>query len=150
MRRRIAPLLAITVVVCFLLWNSRAPSLPACFDKSLTYAAALEQSRATGKPVFAYASADWCTPCREFKRVALRDPRITQWLSTRTIPVYLDVTSQASPGAAAAATLGVISIPAIFLIKDGQPVGRHEGTLDADALLNWLETFSRVPPIPTG
>jgi thiol:disulfide interchange protein len=150
MKGRILSLVAIAFSVAFLLWFNRPVTLPAYFDTSLTYPAALERARQSGKPVFVYASADWCGPCREFKRSALRDRRIAEWLTTRTIPVYLDVTSPSSPGAGAGASLGVTSIPAIFLVRDGEPVGRHEGVLDAGSLLDWLEALSREPPTPAG
>lgn len=150
MKGRIPALLVITFVAVALLWLNRPATLPSYFDKTLSYEAALEQSGRTGKPVFAYASADWCEPCREFKRTTLRDPRVAEWLASRTIPVYLDVTSESRPGAAAAAALRVTSIPAIFLIREGEPVGSHAGAIDADSLLNWLETFAAAPTTPAG
>jgi thioredoxin 1 len=149
-RSAIALILVVLALTAYYVVSSRAGGVPSFFDLKLTYAAALEKSRATGKPVFALASADWCGPCHQFEDGPLADPRVVQWLTTNTVPLFLDVTSPSSPGAPAGAELGVKGIPAIFLIKDGRPTGHHEGTMDADSLLNWLATFAIEPPTPTG
>ncbi len=149
--RTAAVLLLIVLAASAFYWLTSRPSgPPAYFDRSLTYAQALERSRGSGKPVFALVSADWCEPCHRFEAGALADARVAAWLTANTIPVFLDASDRTRPGAGPAADLRIMAFPTILLIRDGEPIARHEGVLDADRLLNWLETFSKEPPTPTG
>ncbi|MEL7473214.1 MAG: thioredoxin fold domain-containing protein [Planctomycetota bacterium] len=100
---------------------------------------AIEQSRASGRPVLAVATADWCPPCQALKRNALADARVESYIGERTIPIYLDVTNADSPGAADASRLQVSSIPAMYILRDGEVISQHRGNLSADEMLRWLE-----------
>ncbi len=149
--RTAVTLLLIVLAASVFYWIAARPSgPPAYFDRSLTYAAALDRSHASGKPVFALVSADWCEPCHRFEAGALADARVAAWITANTIPLFLDASDRSRPGAGPAADLRIMAFPTILLIRDGHAVARHEGVLEADRLLNWLETFSREPATPAG
>ncbi len=74
--------------------------------------------------------APWCGPCRamapHFEAAAGRlEPQVR----------LLKLNSEAEPAAAQA--LGVSGIPALFLLRDGEIVGRTAGLMSADQLVNW-------------
>lgn len=115
----------------------KAP-VPAVFSDDLTLDAAMQQSASTGLPVLAVATADWCGPCQAYKRGALADERVAGVIRRRTIPVYVNIDEDPD----AAQRLGVSSIPATYLIADGQVVGSFNGNRSADALIGWLENHT--------
>lgn len=85
--------------------------------------------------VFAVATADWCAPCQRYKRGALSDPQVQEWVSENTQPVYINVDKHSEE----AQRLGVRGIPATFLLRDGEVVSRITGARSADDLLRWLK-----------
>lgn len=97
--------------------------------------AAVAEAEEEGRLVFALATADWCGPCQVYKKNALSDPRVERWVAANAEPLYLDVDERGED----AARLGVRSIPATFIIKDGVVVDRIVGVASADQLLGWLE-----------
>lgn len=83
--------LALCVVVGVRLWLGRSAPVPNVFENSPRLAAAMAQSSATGKPVFAIFTADWCPPCQSYKRGSLSESRVASALRDRAIPVYVNV-----------------------------------------------------------
>ena len=128
------PLASIFAVLGGVKWyrGGHAP-MPALFEQGITSEAAYEQSAQTGKPIFVLAPADWCPSCQSLKRGALTDEQLVATFSERAIPVYLDISKSTSPGAEFAAQLGVTSIPAMFVIADGQVVASTVGARSAGA-----------------
>lgn len=124
--------------------GSGAPKPPAfaAADAPANLDEAIAKSASTGKPVFALATADWCPPCQSLKRDALNDQRITQFLTERTVPLYLDVTNANGPSTADAQRLEVRSIPAMYIIQDGHITAQLRGAASAEDLLRWLQTNS--------
>jgi len=118
-------------------WNGGHAATPAYFDPGVTLKDALTASAQSGRPVFAVATADWCAACQSFKRGALSDKRVADWVETNTEPVYVDVTNSNNPDAA---VLGVRSVPAVVLLRDGAVLARHEGVMSASGMLDWGET----------
>lgn len=107
---------------------------PPAFDNGLTLEAGEARSAATGRPVLALASAEWCGPCRVFKRGALADDELNRLIAERTVPVYLDVDKDR----AGAGRLGVSAIPALVLMREGRVVSRMEGARPAGEVREWL------------
>lgn len=108
---------------------------PALFSDAISLDEALNQSAATGRPVFVVATADWCPPCQVYKKGALADESVVALIRARAIPVYLDI--DANPEAAKA--LGVSSVPTSFLIRDHEVRARFGGSRSADALKQWIQ-----------
>ena len=109
---------------------------PPAFAGSRPLEAATAQAAATGKPVLVFATASWCPPCRELKRGALSDPRVVEWVRTRTEPVCLDI-DQDRDGAR---SLGITSIPTLVVLRGGSIVAVQRGAVPADELLAWLKS----------
>ena len=134
--RPIFVLLVLAAVPAILmLGRGGVAAIPPVFDASLTLAAAMEQSRATGRPVAAFATADWCAPCQAMKRGPLRDPAVAAFLQVRTIPVYVNIEKDA----AAAAVLRVTSVPTTLIIAGGTIISRSSGLVEAGNYLSFLE-----------
>lgn len=117
-------------------WMGRTAPTPPVFSEGVALNAAVASAEEEGEGlVFAVATADWCAPCQSYKRGALRDPRVEAWVKRNATPVYINV-DEAPEDAAA---LGVQSIPATFLLRDGRVVASASGALGADRLLDWLD-----------
>lgn len=114
-------------------WGGSAGAPPA-FKGGLSLAAGEARSAQTGRPVLVLATADWCGPCRAFKRGALRDEDLNRLIAERTVPVYLDVDKDR----AGAGRLGVFSIPALVMVRGGRVVSRLEGVRESAEVEAWL------------
>lgn len=126
-------LLAAVVVIRSVSGGGVAP-VPPMFDKAVTLDAAVAESGQSGKPVFAFVTADWCGPCQAFKRGALSDPSVVKYVSTNTEPVYIDGDEHPD----LVQSLGVTGFPTVVLISDGQIVAGRSGVMNAPSLLSWL------------
>ncbi len=142
------PLIGVAVLasaglVAWQAWSARAAPVPPGFDAAATLDAALAQSTASGKPVLALLTADWCGPCQQYKRGALAHPKVAEWVRDNTVGVYVDV--DAHP--ADATRLNAYSIPTLVLIRpDGSRPARFEGNRSAEDLLSFLH--AAAPPTP--
>jgi len=113
---------------------------PSAFAAGTSLDQALAESAATGRPVLALATADWCGPCQAFKRGALADEGVAAWIGAHTVPVLVDLTDEGAPGAQEAARLLMVeSIPALVMLREGEVVDRVAGVLSRERLMAWLE-----------
>lgn len=122
--------LAVTMIAMRLL-NSGAAPTPELFKAGLTFNAAVEQARAQSKPALIVATASWCGPCQVYKRSTLADADVLSQLKDRVVPALVDV--DADPDAAR--LLKVYSIPATYLIVNGEITAKAEGVLSESQLL---------------
>jgi len=133
-------LVAAVVLIRTVTGGGVAPK-PPIFDEHLTLEQALDRSTQSGKPVFAFATADWCGPCQAFKRGALSDKRVIKTALENTVPVYIDIDKDPAARRQAASMAGqedIYSIPTILLIRDGHLIAQYEGGMSASAMLKWL------------
>lgn len=135
---------AIFAAAGLMIWNSGvatgggAAVTPALFSESLTLAQANQRAAAEGKPVFVVVSAEWCGPCKSYKKSTLSDARVDQAVRSKAIPVLLD----ADRDRADLEPLGVMSIPVTILLRDGKEVSRLSGRATGDEVIGWLERTS--------
>ena len=99
---------------------------------------AVMRARDENKVVLAIATADWCPPCQVYKRNALVDTRVEEWIADNAVTVTLDVTDPQQPNPDAQA-LGVNGIPATYIVNaEGELVANAVGAMSADDLLTML------------
>lgn len=123
-------LLAFTMVM-----RNSAP-MPPAFDKTVTLAEASSRAAQSGKPVLVFATADWCGPCQSFKKNALKDKTVEQWITINTHAVYLDCTKEVP---ADARDLPINALPTLLLVRNGKAVASLEGAESAATVIAWFE-----------
>ena len=112
------------------------------FDRSMDVEGAMRLSAESGRPLYVLATADWCGPCQQFKGSTLADDEVVGLLQSKTVPFYLDVTSiDAMPAdeRRLVESLGVTSIPASFVLSDGQVRGKLVGGGSTSAFKAWVQ-----------
>jgi thioredoxin-like negative regulator of GroEL len=98
--------------------------------------AAQSESRQTGKPVFAYFTADWCGPCQSLKRTTWPDSNVQSALS-QFVPVKIDIDEHRD----VAARYAVQFIPMFAILdNDGNIRARIEGARGPDELIAWMKS----------
>ncbi len=99
------------------------------------FAAARTEATSSGKPVFAYFTADWCGPCHAMKSTTWADAAVEQALRGY-VPVKVDV----DVNAPVAMQYGAQSIPK-FVVVDGKGtiVKSTEGYLNPEEFVAWLK-----------
>lgn len=92
-----------------------------------------------GAVVIAFATADRCAPCQQYKKDALNDPGVLDRLSDpRLIATHVEVDRQ--PGLADR-YLGSRAIPMTYAIRDGRVFATLRGQRSAADLLAWLDAL---------
>lgn len=84
------------------------------------------------KPVLVDFFATWCGPCRALA------PILEEFATSQDAVKVVKVDVDQAPGVAQA--FGVMSIPTLYMIKDGKPVSKSVGMLSKDA----LKKFSQI------
>ena len=121
--------LAAAGVLISLFWV--APT-PAIFDREVTLEQAMTAAAADDRVVLAVVTADYCIQCQMYKRGALADQRVADWVSDNAQTVYV---KWGEPGAS---QVGAESFPATALLKDGDVIAVHHGVMSAEQLLEFL------------
>lgn len=111
--------------------GSAAPKPPIFEGAPATLEEASVKAQAEDRYVLAYATADWCGPCQHFKATTLVNSDVEGWIREHTVPVYIDTDKNPSD----AGSLNVTSIPATYLLKDGEVVRSIIGAVPADDFL---------------
>ncbi len=118
--------------------------LPALLADAPPLDAAVRQAAGEGRLVIAFATADRCAPCQQFKRDTLRDPRVLDRLRDPSfLATHVEV--DRSPDLADA-YLGGRAIPVTYALRDGAVVAELRGQRSADELLAWLDALGRARP----
>lgn len=104
---------------------------------------ALKQARdeADGRIVVAFATADRCAPCQEFKKSALNDPRVVAVLERGDVlatHVEVDRTPEV-----AQKHLGGLAIPMTYALYGGERLATLRGQRSAEELLAWLDALPK-------
>jgi thiol-disulfide isomerase/thioredoxin len=98
-----------------------------------TLAEGLEKAKATSAPILVRCGAEYCPWCRKFDEV-IAQPAVQDELE-HWVLVAIDVEKAPDD----AAKLGVASIPALRIVSNGRMTATHNGYLDADVLVAWLQ-----------
>lgn len=77
-------------------------------------------------------NATWCNPCRMLAPVL---EQVSEELAGKALFCGIDV----DQNPALAAQFGIQSIPALVVLKNGQPVARQVGFMPKPALRQWLD-----------
>lgn len=111
-------------------------TLPDEFSKAATLDAAIETAE-PGQVVIAFATADRCAPCQQYKRDALNDPAVLERLAdARFVPTHVEVDREPE---IADTYLGSRAIPMTYAIRDGERIAELRGQRSAAELLAWLD-----------
>ena len=94
-------------------------------------------SAGSGRVVIAFATADRCAPCQQYKRDALNDAAVIARLSDpRFVPTHVEVDRA---GDLAEAHLGGRDIPMTYALCNGRVVATLVGQRSGAELLEWLD-----------
>lgn len=140
--RRFALMVVILVavgIVVMKMGGGGVAAVPPAFATGLTLEQAIERSTTSGRPVVVFATADWCGPCQQFKRGPLNDAEVAGYIGDHFEAVYLDVDRESE----LASRLGVESVPAMRILRPGQPPAELEGYTDKDRLMGWLRSVEK-------
>lgn len=99
---------------------------------SATDATFVEEVHSSSIPVVVDFWAPWCGPCKQITP-ALEEIAAEMSGKMKIVTVNIDENTEF------AAKLGVRSIPALFLFKDGAPVTNASGAKSKSALKAWID-----------
>ena len=77
--------------------TARRPSAPSALAAEPFNEARLASARATGKPVFAYFTADWCLTCKVNERVAIDRPEVAAAFMAGVVEVLVGDWTRSDP-----------------------------------------------------
>ncbi|HQU59086.1 MAG: thioredoxin family protein [Phaeodactylibacter sp.] len=103
---------------------------------------ARQQAAREGKLLFIHFAAGWCMPCQWMEQNTFTDPILASYLEDTYIALRADV-DEAS-GYALQKQFKVKVLPTILTFNTrGQLLGRHEGAMEAEALLEQLHAYDQ-------
>lgn len=100
------------------------------------YAAALQEGKASGKPILIDFSATWCPPCQRMKQSSWPDDRVVKLASSSYVPLGLDVDD--ANAKAPAEKYNITEIPAILIVDSDGKVLKQGAFMSADELTAFL------------
>lgn len=112
--------------------------VPEAFEAEQTLDEAVDLARVDDRVVLAIATADWCGPCQSYKRGALADAQVQDWIDENAVAVMVDIDAMPADARRLMEPAGVNGIPATFLLHDGQVIAHFVGGRDAETLREWL------------
>ncbi|MGD1916248.1 MAG: thioredoxin family protein [Phycisphaerales bacterium] len=112
--------------------------LPSLIADAPTLDVAIEEA-GDARLVIAFATAERCAPCQQYKRDALNDGEVIAVLSDdRFLATHVEV--DRSPELVDA-HLGSRGIPMTYALRDGEVIAQLRGQRSASDLLGWLESL---------
>ena len=100
------------------------------------YAKGMELAEATGKHVFLYFYADWCTYCRKFKKTTFRNEAVLAYLKNNFISISVDTDQNQE----LATQWKVKGLPTLWFLKpDHSKISRIPGYVDEKQFLHILK-----------
>lgn len=107
--------------------------------------AAMKRARASGKPVFVYFDAGWCSWCQQYKRDVLDTPRVRAVLARDFIRMAVDYDARPD----LMRRYGGKGLPfTLVLSPDETMLGKFVGVMPTDDLLDFLATLARLSGRP--
>lgn len=102
-------------------------------DWETDWSRAFTRAKSEQKVVLASFNADWCVWCRRLETTTYRDSKVASLLSSRTVPLSLDVEGN---GKALSDEHGVDGLPTVVVFaSDGRELGRIDGYVAPDGFL---------------
>lgn len=104
------------------------------------------ESRATGRPVLYFFTADWCPPCEALKRTVFSDPAVADLIEANYVPVevndILDANQESLPEVEALKFKFLVGrLPSLVVAHtDGGPAVSEEGAPVHSKMVRFLET----------
>jgi thiol:disulfide interchange protein DsbD len=86
--------------------------------------AALEQVRATGKPLLVDFFADWCVACKELDEHTFSDPSVKQEVVDKFVPLKVDATDDSDEVNRLEAKYGIPGLPTVLMMACNDPKPR--------------------------
>ncbi len=103
-----------------------------------TYAAGLEESAATAKPVYVDLYATWCVPCKQMDRVTFENDSVRNLLHSLYVPVRIDIDSKQFDDTLKA-TWRLSGVPTSLIVAaNGSVLGRRMGYQGPRNFISWL------------
>ncbi|MEX0876873.1 MAG: thioredoxin family protein [Phycisphaerales bacterium] len=135
-------LLLVALMVPRVIGLIRGPApTPDVFSDGYTMDQAAQISSDTGKPMLVLVTADWCAPCQTLKRNTLTDPAVAGWISSSTVPVYLEDGQNREE----IQRLGVAAYPTTLLMQGGRVITAIEGARNPAGFMQALATSAPAP-----
>ncbi len=118
-------------------------TLPSILAEGPALDEAIRDAEADGKIVVAFATADRCAPCQQYKKSALNDPRVVEALGRgHLVATHVEVDRETE---LAQARLGSLAIPMTYALFGGERVAVLRGQRSAEELLAWLDALPTDP-----
>lgn len=117
----------------------RVTPLPPLIADGPALDAAIDAARTDDRIVIAFATADRCAPCQQYKLDALNDERVIEWLgASGFVATHVEVDRS---GDLADAYLGGRGIPMTYALRGDVVIAELRGQRSAEDLLQWLDAL---------
>jgi uncharacterized protein (DUF1684 family) len=114
-------------------------TLPPILAEGPSLDEAIREAETAGRIVVAFATADRCAPCQQYKKSALNDPRVVEALGrSHLIATHVEVDRDKD---LVQARLGSLAIPMTYALFGAERIAVLRGQRSAEELLAWLDAL---------